>query len=193
MARQVKKTKSVDKWKLKKKFEVIAPDTFNNVAIGPIFAKEAEEIVGRRVETTLSKLVNSNQHHVKLFLRVTGNNGFNAQTTVDSVELSRAYLSSQTNPGSNIIENVFELKTSDGKKARVKTIMFTRGKIHADQKKALRKLAEETIAAAGEQTDYEHLVQEVVFGKLGSLLFGKGKKVAPLGRVEIKKLELLSR
>lgn len=191
MAKQAKKGKSVDKWKLKKRFEVVAPDIFNNVPIGPIFANEAEGLPGRTVETTLSKLVNSNQHHIKVLLLVTGTQGFNALTTVKSVELSRAYVSSQTNPGSDVIENVFNFKTSDGKNVRLKTLMFTRGKSHSDQKKALRKLAEETAIASAEKLDYDHLVQEVVFGKIGSLIYNQGKKILPLGRVEIRKLELL--
>jgi small subunit ribosomal protein S3Ae len=191
MAKPAKKAKSVDTWKLKKKFEVIAPDIFNNTPIGPIYAREAENLVGRSVETTLSTLVNSNQHHIKIKLLVTGSQGFNALTTVKSVELSRAYVSSQTNPGNDIIENVFKAKTKDGKNVRIKTLMFTRGKAHSTQKKLLRKMAEETILEVAVSQDYDHLVQEVVFGKLGSLIFNKSKKVVPLGRVEIRKLELL--
>jgi len=193
MAKQVKKgkQKSVDTWKLKKKFEVLAPDIFNNVPIGPIFAKEAEDLEGRTVETTLSKLVNSNQHHIKVFLKVVGTNGFNALTTVREVELSRAYVSSQANPGSDIIDHVFKTTTSDGKNVRIKVLMFTRGKIHADKKKMLRKMSEESIVETVSKLDYDHTVQEVVFGKLGSVIFNKGKKLVPLGRVEIRKLELV--
>lgn len=192
MARPVKKGKALDKWKLKKRFEVIAPDIFNNTPIGPIFAKDAKDLEGRIVVTTLSKLVNSNQHHIKVNLLVTGTQGFNALTAVKEVELARAYISAQTNPGSNVVENVFTLETQDGKKVRFKTIMFTRGKIHSEQKKALRKLAEEIITASAGRLNYDQVVQEVVFGKLGSLIFNKGKKIIPLGRVEIRKLELLS-
>jgi small subunit ribosomal protein S3Ae len=193
MARPAKKGKTVDKWKLKKRYEVIAPDFFNNTPIGPIFAKEEKDLVGRSVETTLSKLVNSNQHHIKVNLLVTGTQGFTALTEVKSVELSRAYVSSQTNPGSNIIENVFVSETQDGKKLRFKTLMFSRGKVHSEQRKAIRKLAEEVIAETAGRLSYDQVIQEVVFGKLGSLIFNKGKKIAPLGRVEIRKLELLSR
>ena len=191
MAKKVKKAKTIDAWKLKKKYEVIAPEIFNNVSLGPIFAKEPENLVGRTVETSLSTLVNSNQHHIKVNLMVTGNQGFSATTMVKSVELSRAYVSSQTNPGNNVIENIIKIKTKDGKHARIKTLMFTRGKAHSDQKKALRKLAEQMINDVSASSDYDQMVQEVVFGKLGSLIFGKGKKIAPLGRVEVRKLELL--
>jgi small subunit ribosomal protein S3Ae len=191
MAKKVKKAKTIDAWKMKKRYEVIAPDIFNNVSVGPIFSKEPENLVGRVVETTLSNLVNSNQHHIKVYLLVTGTQGFNALTTVKGVELSRAYISSQTNPGNNIIENTFKIKTNDGKKAGLKTLMFTRGKAHMGQKKALRELTEEVIKDTSSNADYDQLVQNVVFGKLGSLIFGKSKKIAPLGRVEVRKLELL--
>jgi|GEM_PF-529538 len=186
-----KASKSVDKWKLKKKYEVVAPDIFNNVPIGPIFGESDEAIVGRTVETTMSKLVNSNQHHIKVFLQITGAKGFQALTEVKEVELSRAYVSSQANPGSNIIENVFVVKTTDGKTARVKTIMFTRRKTHAEQRKSLRVITQDAINHAAQRLDYSHLVQEVVFGKIGSQIFNRGKKITPLGRVEVRKLELL--
>ena len=187
----VKKTsKSVDKWKLKKKYDVIAPDIFNNVQIGPIFANDDNAVIGRVVETTLSKLANSNQHHVKIMLKVIGVRGFQALTSVTEIELARAYVSSQANPGSEIIEDTINAKTSDGKGVRVKTLIFTHRKVHAEQKKALRNLAMEIVTTSAQRLDYDHFVQEIVFGKIGSQIFNKGKKVVPLGRVEIRKLEL---
>ena len=185
-----KASKSVDKWKLKKKYDVIAPDIFNNVQIGPIFANDDNAVIGRVIDTALSKLVNSNQHHVKVVLKVVGVKGFQALTSVKEVELSRAYVSAQANPGSDIIEDAIDAKTSDGKGVRVKTLMFTHRKAHADQKKALRIIAKEAITSAAQRLDYDHFVQEIVFGKIGSQIFNKGKKVVPLGRVEIRKLEL---
>ncbi len=192
MARAAKKGKAVDKWKAKKRFEVLAPDYFNNTPIGPIFTKEAESLKGRTVNTTLSKLVNSNQHHIKIKLQIVGTRGFSALTRVKEMELSRAYVSSHTNPGTDTVESVFKVKTSDGQTVRVKTILFTKKKAHSDQKKALRKLVEEMVSASAEKLDYDRFVQEVVFGKIGSLVFNRGKRVVPLGRVEVRKLELLS-
>jgi len=191
MAKPVKKSKAVDKWKLKKQFEVIAPDIFNNVTIGYVFAEEVESLTGRTVEATLSKLVNSNQHHIKVQFTITGTKGFTAQTMVKSVDISRAYLSSQANPGSDVIESVFRVKTRDGKDVVVKTIMFTKRKIHDEQKKALRRLTEESVNSSAEKLDYDRFVQEVVFGKIGSQIFNKGKKVVPLGRVEVRKMQLV--
>jgi len=103
--------------------------------IGPIFAKDEETLLGRTVETTMSKLVGSNQHHIKVMLTVDGTQGFNAKTSVKTVELSRAYISSQTGPGGNIVENVFRAKTKDEKDVSDKTVMFTRGKATTEQKK----------------------------------------------------------
>jgi small subunit ribosomal protein S3Ae len=185
------KSKAVDKWKLKKKIDVVAPDIFNNVVIGPIFAEEPESVIGRTVETTLSKLVNSNQHHIKIMLKVVGLKGFTAQTVVKAIEISRAYISSQVSPGTDVIEGIFVVKTTDNKRVRIKTLMFTRRKSHASQKTELRSLTEEAIKSSSDRLDYDHFVQEVVFGKVGSQIFNKGKRVIPLGRVEIRKLELM--
>jgi small subunit ribosomal protein S3Ae len=193
MAKAAKKGKSVDTWKLKKKYEVIAPDIFNNVPLGPIFAKEPEQLIGRSVETSLSSLVNSNQHHIRVTLIVTGTEGFNATTSVKSVELARSYITSQTNPGSDVIENIFRTKTMDGRAIRVKTLMFTRTKAHSGQKKTLRAIAEGLISDVAANQEYDRFVQETVFGKLGSLIFNKGKNVVPLGRVEIRKIELIKK
>jgi small subunit ribosomal protein S3Ae len=191
MAKPVKKSKAVDKWKMKKNSEVLAPDIFNNVPIGPIFADTEEAVIDRTIETTMSKLVNSNQHHIKVMLQVIGTRGFQALTEVKEVELSRAYVSSQANPGLDIIENVFSVKSKDGRGVRLKTLMFTRSKVHAAQKNALRLIAEDVIKSSAERLDYSHIVQEVVFGKIGSHIFNRGKKIVPLGRVEIRKLELV--
>jgi small subunit ribosomal protein S3Ae len=123
-------------------------------------------------------------------LKVIGVRGFQALTSVTEIELARAYVSSQANPGSDIIEDTINAKTSDGKGVRVKTLIFTHRKVHAEQKKALRNLAMEIVTTSAQRLDYDHFVQEIVFGKIGSQIFNKGKKVVPLGRVEIRKLEL---
>jgi small subunit ribosomal protein S3Ae len=191
MAKPKKAAKAMDKWKMKKRFEVLAPDIFNKVSIGPIFADEGKNLLGRTVETTLSKLVNSNQHHIKVMLRVVDVSGFNALTQIDSVELSRSYLSSHISPGTNIIDYIFVVKTKDGKNAKCKLVVFTRRGVHEEQKKQLRKLAEKIVRSEGEKNTYDQLMQELVFGKLGSQIFNKGKKIVPLGRVEIYKAGLV--
>jgi small subunit ribosomal protein S3Ae len=184
-------SRSVDKWKLKKQFDVIAPDVFNNVRVGAIVANDAEKLVGRRVDTTLSKLVSSNQHHIKLKLRVSGIDGFNANTKVDEVELSGAYISSQIYGGADIIEYVFRTKVKSEEEVRIKLVMFSRKKIHSDQRKALRRLAEEIINEAAVKDSFDQFIQEAVFGKIGSQIFNRGKKIVPLGRVEIRMIELI--
>lgn len=190
MAKPKRAAKAMDKWKMKKRFEVLAPDIFNRVPIGPVFADEGKSLLGRKVETTLSKLVNSSQHHIKVMLRVVDVSGFNALTQIDSVELSRSYISSHISSGTNIIDYVFVVKTKDGKGMRCKLVIFARKGVHDDQRKQLRRLAEKIVRTEAEKNTYDQLVQELVFGKLGSQIFNKGKKIAPLGRVEIHKAEL---
>ncbi len=191
MARQVRRSKAIDKWKLKKKYEVIAPDIFGNVSVGYIFSREEASLIGRTIETTMSKLTDSNQHHIKVGLRVIGTKGFTALTEVYEVALSRAYISSHTTQGVDIVEDIFDLETQDKKRIRVKVLIFTRQKIHNSQKRLLRQMARETISQIAQKATYDKVVQETVFGKLGSILFNKGRKIVPLGRVEIKNLELL--
>jgi len=186
-----KSAKAIDKWKMKKTFEVIAPDIFNNVSVGPIVANEAKDLVGRVVETTLSKLVNSNQYHIKIKLTVEGVSGFDASTKVREVELSRTYISSQVSEGVDIIDFIFPVVTNNKEKFRIKLAIFTRRKIHDAQKRQLRKLALKIVSDEVSKKSGDQLIQEVVFGKLGSLIFNKGKKVVPLGRVEVRKLELV--
>jgi len=182
---------SVDKWKLKKKYEVVAPDIFDNAIVGTIVATDPETLRGRMVETTLSKLVNSNQHHIKILLRVTEASGFKALTKVVGTELSRAYIGSQIHGGSDLIEDVFKVKTRDGDTVRIKLIISTRRKAHDSQKSEVRKLAEDILTGIAVRSTFDQVVQEVVFGKAGSQIFNKGKKIIPLGRAEIRKMELL--
>jgi len=184
---------SVDKWKLKKMYDVIAPDIFNNVIVGTIVATDPETLKGRTINATLSKLVNSNQHHIQVKLRVTEVSGFKAMTKIDGMELSRAYIGSQIFGGSDLIEYVFKVETQDGETVRVKMIISTRRKAHDAQKKQVRKIAEEILAKTASRSSVDQLIQEIIFGKAGSQIFNKGKKIMPLGRAEIRRAEVLKR
>jgi len=185
------RSKGQDSWKLKRQYEVVAPEMFNRAPIGVLVAIEPEALFGRRVEATLGKLVNSNQHHIKIKFKISKVSGFYAETEIDSVELSRAYLNHQILKGTTIIDHIFDVVTSDGYKVRIKVVLFTKDKISAEQRKQLRKVAEEVGTSLSERNRKDQLFQEVIFGKVGSQIFKKGKRIVPLRRVEIKRIELV--
>ncbi|MBN2517608.1 MAG: hypothetical protein JXB14_02080 [Candidatus Altiarchaeota archaeon] len=187
----VKSTKAIDKWKLKKTFEVIAPEIFNKVPVGPVVVNEGKDLIGRIIETTLSKLVNSNQHHIRIKLIVESISGFQAFTKVKSVDVSRTYMGSHVSEGIDIIDLIFPATTKDKRRFKIKIALFTRRKVHDNQKKQLRKLASTIVKDGSSKNSGDEFIQEVVFGKVGSQIFNRGKKIVPLSRVEVRKLELI--
>ncbi|MGC9121590.1 MAG: 30S ribosomal protein S3ae, partial [Thermogladius sp.] len=60
-----------DKWKLKKWFNIVAPQSFGGVVLATTPSDDPMKLIGRTVETTLYDLTGDiSQVHVKLYFQV---------------------------------------------------------------------------------------------------------------------------
>jgi len=195
MAKEQKKgtkssAKAADKWKMKKTYDVMAPAIFNKTIVGQVVAEDPKMLVGRTINTALGTILNSNQHHIKIKLKIVNVNGFQAETEIIEIEVARGYLSSQVGENATIIDYVVDVPVTKEHGLRVKVAIFSKDKIHRDQKKQLTKLCKETALNVAKKQDLGQILQEFIFGKVGSQIFNKGKKIVPLRRVEIRKVEV---
>lgn len=182
-----------DKWTLKKWFNLIAPEYFGMAEVGMTPADDENKLLNRSVEITLAELTNdySNQNpYKKLIFRVNKVAGENAYTKFYKFELTRDYMNSLTRRRTSKIEDVIDITTSDGYMLRVKPVTFTIKRCRTSQKRAIRAIMRDIVIQSADK-NFVQFLQECVLGKIPSEIYKNAKKIYPLRRVEIKKIELL--
>ncbi len=186
-------TRKKDPWKMKDWYTVYAPKIFGNQEIGEVPAKEPEQMVGRVIETTLRDLTGDfKKNHVKLFFEVTDVKGTNAYTELKQQELLRSYMRSQVRRNTTKVEDVVEVETKDGRKARIQVAAITLKKIQQSQESKIREILEDTIKSNASSKDFDAFSLELVLGKTAAAAYRKAKKIYPLKRVEITKTKVLA-
>ncbi len=195
MARRRRAARVKDKWASKKWYTLIAPEYFGMAELGETPADDANKVLNRTVETTLSDLTGdySNQNpYKKLIFKVYRVAGDNAYTKFHRFELTREYLNSLTRRRTSKIEDVVDVTTADGYKLRVKPVAFTIKRCKSSQKRAIRAIMREIVLNKGSSQNFVQFLQECVLGKIPSEIYKNAKKIYPLRRVEIRKIELLA-
>ncbi|MEM0350364.1 MAG: 30S ribosomal protein S3ae [Archaeoglobaceae archaeon] len=183
-----------DKWATKKWFTLLAPEYFGMVEVGETPANSPELVVGRTVETTLADLTGdaSNQNpYKKLIFKVYRVAGDKAYTKFHRFELMREYLNSLIRRKTSKIEDVIDIKTADGYLIRVKPVIFTVKRCKTSQKRAIRAISREIIIGKS-SLNFVQFLQECILGKIPSEIYKSAKKIYPIRRVEIRKIEMLS-
>jgi small subunit ribosomal protein S3Ae len=195
MARKKRRTARVkDKWSMKKWYTLIAPEYFGMVKLGETPADDPNKVVNRTVETTLADLTGeySNQNpYKKLIFMVSRVAGENAYTKFKRFELMREYLNSLTRRRTSKVEDVIDITTTDGYVLRVKPVAFTIKRCKSSQKRVIRAIMREIVVNHGTSENFVQFLQECILGKIPSEIYKNAKKIYPLRRVEIRKIELL--
>ncbi len=188
-----KKTKVVDKWKLKSWYSVVAPDTFESREIGQIVSSDEANLKDRIVKIGLSDLLGSfsqSTAYTVLYFRVTHVAGKTAHAKFIGHELVPGYLRTLARRRRSIVYQVDDVVTKDGVGVRVKTICISGIRISESVRCDARRIISENLKALAKDMDSHVLIQEMVFGKLSAKLFNGVKKIGPIKRVEVKKSEI---
>lgn len=188
----VKKTKVVDKWKLKKWYTVIAPSMFEHQELGEVAAAEDRLLMNRILRIGLHELMGSasqNTMFTTLQFRISEINGGKAATTLIGHEVSPSYIKTFARRGKTLLHMTVDGKTKDDVGIRVKAIAVTAGKISSTTIGNLRKTMAGILPREVGSHTYDELMQEIIYGRLVSRLFNELKKITAMRRVEIRKSE----
>lgn len=188
-----KKGKVVDKWKAKTWFSVLAPPVFENKEIAEVVATEDKTLVGRVVRVSLMDATGSGSQNAMftiLKFRVTEVKGHNAHTALIGYEILPTYLKTLVRRNKSLIHVSVPVKTKEDQTVYVKVIAVTGSKVSQNTKKNLRNSLVDEIKKGTDGLTYDQLMQEVLYGRLTSKLFGRLKTISPMKRVEVRKCEL---
>jgi len=181
-----------DKWKLKKWYEVLAPESFGNVSLGFIPADDPDKLIGRVIETTLYDLTGDiTQVHVKLRFQIIEVKDEKAYTRFKGHELARDYMRSLIRRKSSKIQGIFNIQTKDGYVLRITTVALTSYRCKTSQKKSIRKIMGDYITQKASECTLDELIHETLKGTISDEIAERARKIYPIRRVEVYKTKLL--
>lgn len=187
-ARRVK-----DRWKSKEWYKVVTPVAFNSKVIGETLADEPAKLIGRTAEATMHDLTGDmKQMHVKVHFRVGEVVDNQARTYFVGHEMTSDYVRRLTRRGHTKIPAVFDVKTKDGCRLRVKPFAVSDRRCQTTQAQIIRQMMVDQITACAAENTLSAFLKEVLVGDLNTRIYKEGRKVHPLRRVEIAKTEVLS-
>ncbi|MBS3748089.1 MAG: 30S ribosomal protein S3ae [Candidatus Thermoplasmatota archaeon] len=186
-ARKVK-----DRWKAKNWYNVLAPASFDNATIAETIADDPVKLNDRVTEISMQDLTNDfRKSHIKLSFKVSQIEDNNAKTEFIGHTLTSDYLRRMVRRRRSKIDAVYEAKTRDGARIRVKPFATTDRRIQNSQKKIIRLTMRKTIVSKAKAMTLSEFVKYIIEGKLGSDIYKSCKKYYPVRRIEIFKTEVI--
>jgi len=186
------KRTSLDKWKRKTWFRILAPEEFDRKTLGETVSEKPKLLEGRTLRKNLSDLSGQKQkRHITVKFRIEKIEGQNCYTIATGHEINPGYVSRITRRRNSKMEIVQTIETSDSRKIRIKTVAVSVKKLASKQKTAIRNIIRESIEKHCSKKKYEQLMQEIVFGALSAKLFKQAKQIAPVKRLEIAKSQMV--
>jgi small subunit ribosomal protein S3Ae len=193
MAQKSKTTaKSMDKWKKKKWYTVLAPSSFDKQKLGETPAAKPNLVQDRTITVNLDKLTGDRkQRHVSITFKVNQVQGLNAQTETVGHQIKPGYLSRLVRRRRSKINSINLVKCRDGKQIRVNALCLCSMKVPNKVETSLRKMMDDEILKTAKRKDSEQFIQELIFGSLAAKLFKQAKNYAIIKRIEIIKSRIV--
>lgn len=187
----VGKKKSVDKWKKKTWFTIIAPKEFDKKELGTTIAEKPQSVVGRIIEVSARSLSGDvKKSNITLLFKVTEVKGNKAYAICVGHEIKDSYLRKFVRRRNTKVDVVTFVDTKDATKVKVKVMVLTANKIEQRKRTVIRKLMLKKIEEGAKALDSQPFLSELVFGNLVQKIFGDVKKVGMVKRVEVTKSRL---
>jgi len=180
------------KRKEKQWYSVLAPHMFGKAKIAETLADDPEKIKGRNVEISFQELTNDfAKSHIKLKFKIVDIKGLEANTLFIGHSLTSDYIKRMSRKHKSKVDGVFDVRTKDGIRVRIKPSALAGKRIQTSQKRAIRAILKETMEKEAKSRNFESFIKLMLDGELGREAYRLSKKIYPIKRVEIYKSELL--
>jgi len=189
-----KKTKMIDKWKLKKWYKVFSPTMFDHRELYDVVSNDEKSLINRVMKVSLMEILGSASRSAMfttLKLRITDVKGNEAETKLIGHEVSPSYIKTFARRGKSLIHETVDTKTKDGMDLRLKIIAVTGSRVSENTKRNIRSIIIEQMRKDASEVNYEPLMQEILYGRFITKLYGKLKLITKMRKVDIRKTELI--
>jgi len=168
-----------------------APKLFNNASLGETFVADPALSVGKRVSVSLATLTGEHQRQSTMVsFEVTGLENGVLVTETREIKLAPSAIKRAVRRNKGKVADSFLIKTQDGKKVRVKTLLVTRNKVTSSVLSSLHKKTRDFVARTASKQDFESLCADVLGHKIQKNLHDNLKKTYPLSMCEVRWLKM---
>src|SRR3989344_8088296 len=186
------KKRTVDKWKKKTWFTVIAPKEFDRKELGSTIAEKEENVLNRTVWANVRDLTNQpKKQHISILFKVNDVKGSKAYAIAVGHEIKEGYLRKFIRRRSSKVEMVQTATLKNGDSIRIKTVTVTGANIDRNKETDIRKVMKEVIEKSVAEQDTQQVVSDLVFGSIPQKIFDEAKRIAPIKRIEIIKSAII--
>jgi len=190
MAAKPKKGKTVDKWRKKKFYSILAPKIFQERELCQAIAYDPTSLDGRTLKVNLMPLTgNIRKQDINMTFRVNKVQGDTASTYVYKYEISPAAIKRRVRRMRDRLDESFTVVTKDNKVARIKPLTITGIKTSKSVKTALRKEMIRFIISTARKIDFDTLVMDVVNDKFQKDIARHCNHIVPIRFVNIRMLQ----
>jgi small subunit ribosomal protein S3Ae len=191
MAKANKKTSTKSKKKIW--IKVFAPKTFNEQLIGESPCFEKEELIGRKLTTSMMSLTRDmKKQGINITFEITDIRGENAHTKIRGYSLIPASVKRMMRKNRDIVDESFNIITKDKDKVRIKPLIITRFCSSKSIRTAIRKELRKTVALHAQKISFETLTHDIISNKLQKTLKDKLRKIYPINKIQSKDQQIFN-
>lgn len=167
---------------------------FENKEFCEVVASDDKKLTNRVVKASLFELgVGGAASQMAMFtslrFRITGVNGSDASTKLLGHEISSSFIKTFARRGKSLIHQVVDEKTKDSENLRLKVVAVTGARVSRNTRRNLRNALVEEAKKAVAEKNFDDVIQDVIYGRFSSRLFGRLKQITRMRRVEVRKSE----
>ncbi|MBW2967261.1 hypothetical protein KY362_02130 [Candidatus Woesearchaeota archaeon] len=194
MAGKPKKTKTIDKWRKKRYFPLLAPKVFQERELGKSIAYESDSLVGRSVAVNLMSLTgNIKKQNIVITFKVDKVRGDTGYTRVDKYEVVPSAVKRKVRRQRDRLDESFQCVTKDNKIVRIKPLVVTSVRTSSLVKTSLRKHLIQQMMNAIRKIDYDSFVMELVNDRFQKDIKNKINRVVPIRSVDVRIMKLVGK
>ncbi|MCL4403281.1 MAG: hypothetical protein M1500_00805 [Candidatus Marsarchaeota archaeon] len=183
--------RKVDKFKLKKWYNVYAPKVFDSAIIGEMPGNDEKAVMGRSIVVGMDSLThNTSKMNTNVRLKVTEVSGNAAHTNVVRIETLYSYLRSLIRRHRSLVNAIIPAKSSDGSPLVLKMLVVTKRRVARSKISGMRKEVTEFASAYCKENTKDGIVSSIVSGALQAEVSSKLKHITDISSVEVNKLEI---
>jgi small subunit ribosomal protein S3Ae len=174
-------------------FKIFSPKMFDEKLLGETPAMEADNVIGRTIETSLTDLTSDpTRYYIKLFFKINQVNGSNAQTVFTGHECTRDFIARIVQLRTQRLDTNSVYKLEDNE-IRIKTIAIANNHITSSVATTIRKKISEILEQelAGKTTD--EFITLFTSGNLQQKIRMTIKKIYPVRHFELRKSEVIEK
>jgi len=173
-------------------YEIVAPKMFGENVVGETLAVDAKQLIGRKIHISLMELGGDyNKFYVKLALQIERVDGTKAFTKFVGHDVMSERIYRMVQRRTRRVECIQEVKTKDGVKMNIKTVLILMRRVGTSIKSSARQKIEDVVKKISSEKTMEELIMMIISDELQKYIYDDARKIYPVSAIEVRKSEVI--